>query len=445
MKKLFTLAVLVLFIPDILNAQNVLLSQDFSSSSNVNDYVGSGPGQLGWGFTFPDGDVFSGLMATNIVDQKLQIDLRSSNSEYQVLPARAGFGYGVGSSKLVKCQFKLNYDQIINGPSPKPAVLWINNEAMLFFGRDNVTEYFVSDFNGTYYLSGGYFGAPWYSGQGGNKYTGEHLITVVINFTNGNLLYNSKIIPAYSMQLLVDGIFQKETGWASGRGGYRDPILSLIIQTPHYTGNSTPNGVLREQTFLPTHRITFDDILIEDLTAALPVKLVDFAVSSEKGSALLQWRTAEEVNSDRFEIEHSMNAKDWKVLDQVTSTGGTKELVRYQYIHTNLPAGINYYRLKMVDKDETFAYSTIRSVLNKEENNLAVFPNPVTDRLFIESNYLNKITSVQISDMQGKQVIAPTNNIKNGIVISSLSPGFYIVLIQQEDGSKNRKRFFVQK
>ena len=73
MKKKFTLAVLVLFNFGILNAQDILLSQDFSSSTNVDDYIGTAPGQLGWGLTSPNSGLFSGLAARNIADQKLQL------------------------------------------------------------------------------------------------------------------------------------------------------------------------------------------------------------------------------------------------------------------------------------------------------------------------------------------------------------------------------------
>ena len=72
-EKKFYFGSLVLFNFGILNAQDILLSQDFSSSTNVDDYIGTGPGQLGWGLTSPNSGLFSGLAARNIADQKLQL------------------------------------------------------------------------------------------------------------------------------------------------------------------------------------------------------------------------------------------------------------------------------------------------------------------------------------------------------------------------------------
>jgi hypothetical protein len=46
----------------------------------------------------------------------------------------------------------------------------------------------------------------------------------------------------------------------------------------------------------------------------------------------------------------------------------------------------NLYRLKVIDKDETFAYSKIRQINFKDILNIAVYSNPVTDRYLSLSN-----------------------------------------------------------
>jgi len=443
MNKIFTTLLFIIFSISFSKAQ-VLLSQDFSSSTNVDNYVGSGIGQLGIDIYAPTtGD---GFASKSIVNSKLQFDLKSTYAGAYMYGAGGQIDYPTGTAKVVKLQFKLNYHRTSEDASkPKSLIMWLQYTTGIYFGTNNSSDYFITNKDYDYFgrTTDNHSQAYFYVGASENQLSGEHLITILINYTSNSLTYNSVNLYPHSFSIYVDGKLQ---GTGHGyRSDYVTPGIHLSFQTAYYNYMYTYEW--QNQTApMSVHTVTVDDLLIEDITtAALPVKLVDFAVSSEKGSALLQWRTAEEVNSDRFEIEHSMNAKDWKVLDQVSSAGDTKELVKYQYIHTNPSVGINYYRLKMVDRDGTFAYSAIKSILNNEENNLTIFPNPVAGRLFIESNYLNKITSVQINDIQGKQVIAPTNNIKNGIAISSLSPGSYIVIIQQEDGSKSSKRFFVQK
>lgn len=439
MKIIFTILALSCITIGFLKAQTTLVKQDFSLSNNIADYIGDGEGQIRWVFdaasyTGP----FPGLAAKEIANQKLQIDLRSSNQN--VLPSTARFIYGVGSSKLIKIQFKLNYERSTDGVTPKPAILWINNTSVLMFGRDNAAEYFVYS-SGGYWYDGGR-DAIWYKGEGGSKYSGEHVVTAIINCTSRPLLYNSETFLSHTFSIYVDGIFQSNQNWFSRN---YDPTLQFIIETPRVYSGQTPDYIPIERSPLPTHRFTLDDILIEDLTSVLPVKLVDFTVSTEKGSALLQWQTAEEVNSDRFEIEHSMNAKDWKTLDLVQSAGDTKKVTKYQYHHNNPTAGINYYRLKMIDRDETFAYSSIKNVSITTEDKLIVFPNPVSDRLYLEMNPANKVVKVQITNAQGKQLMEVRDNFSKGIDLANLLPGIYSVSILQEDNITTIKKVLVQK
>jgi hypothetical protein len=87
----------------------------------------------------------------------------------------------------------------------------------------------------------------------------------------------------------------------------------------------------------------------------LPVRLKSFDGYPEGGLVNLNWATTEETNSDYFGIEHSLNAKNWRSIGKVTALGESKKLKDYQFKHNQPVSGVNYYRLKMVDKDRTFA------------------------------------------------------------------------------------------
>ncbi|MCE7043152.1 SdrD B-like domain-containing protein, partial [Dyadobacter sp. CY312] len=97
------------------------------------------------------------------------------------------------------------------------------------------------------------------------------------------------------------------------------------------------------------------------ITTALPVKLSRFDVQKgENVSALLHWTTTEEVNSDSFEIQRSADAKSWNAIGQVKAKENNVGLVNYRFDDMQPNLGANYYRLKMIDLDGSFAYSSIR-------------------------------------------------------------------------------------
>lgn len=178
----------------------------------------------------------------------------------------------------------------------------------------------------------------------------------------------------------------------------------------------------------------------------LPVTLVSFNVDKEGFAANLAWATTEESNSDFFEIQHSLNAKNWAAVGTVKSHGESNVLRNYTYTHAAPASGTNYYRLRMVDKDATFAYSTIRS-LNFEglaESSVSVFPNPTSDRLYVKNAEINKLKSLTIVGKDGKELIkSPVST--SGVSIKSLQPGLYLVKLLSQDGTLSTHKLVIDK
>lgn len=117
----------------------------------------------------------------------------------------------------------------------------------------------------------------------------------------------------------------------------------------------------------------------------LPVSLVSFRAQAEgKNAARVTWTTASELNNAWFEIQHSVNARDFETAGRVVGNGTTQEKHTYAFQHTGLDAShVHYYRLKQVDTDGHFQYSgTVSVVLPGYEGlRMQVTPNPVAGRL----------------------------------------------------------------
>ena len=128
----------------------------------------------------------------------------------------------------------------------------------------------------------------------------------------------------------------------------------------------------------------------------LPVTLKNFDAQPEGSLVNLNWSTTEETNSDYFDIEHSVNAKKWSSVGKVTAIGESKSLKNYQFKHSQAVSGTNYYRLKMVDKDKTFAYSKINSVRVQDSDGNGAYPNPAADVVFFKNADRQNLSKVQI-------------------------------------------------
>ena len=108
----------------------------------------------------------------------------------------------------------------------------------------------------------------------------------------------------------------------------------------------------------------------------LPIELLSFDVTNAKDKVVLNWTTASETNNDYFQVERSLDALHWNVLDTLDGAGVSQELISYEYADLLPYHGRNYYRLKQVDFDGKFDYSSVKSMVFDYGSTL--FPNPTT-------------------------------------------------------------------
>lgn len=168
---------------------------------------------------------------------------------------------------------------------------------------------------------------------------------------------------------------------------------------------------------------------------ALPVRLASFEAKSEETAVAITWTTAAESNSDRFEVEYSRNSIAWQRIATIVAHGESSSLRHYRAVHLQLVEGLQYYRLKMIDKDGTYTYSMIRSVDGKAPTDKAfVYPNPVRDRLFLQSGKSEKVAHVKIDNLLGLTVLNCEASPGEGIPVDDLAPGLYFVSLFDHDG-----------
>ncbi|MBO9611353.1 MAG: T9SS type A sorting domain-containing protein [Dyadobacter sp.] len=176
----------------------------------------------------------------------------------------------------------------------------------------------------------------------------------------------------------------------------------------------------------------------------LPVTLVSFNAAKEGGVVMLRWATTEETNSDYFEVQHSTNGKNWAKIGMVKSHGESTVLRNYDFTHQSPAGGQNLYRLKMVDKDLTFAYSAIRDVrLEGSESIAYVYPNPVVDRLFIKDSGTG--AEVNIYDTRGMKVYHGEVPQTGELNMKNFSNGIYVVNITRANGTETSQKIIVSK
>lgn len=146
----------------------------------------------------------------------------------------------------------------------------------------------------------------------------------------------------------------------------------------NYNGNNT-NGMasqLKSKANLASNNPSLSNY-INTLLGVMPVKLISFTGTSGNNVAILAWTTASEENFDHFEVERASSSLIFEKIADVNGAGyNTNDEHPYSLTDANAATGANYYRLKSVDIDGTFEYSSIVLVTVSSTNVISVYPNP---------------------------------------------------------------------
>lgn len=187
-------------------------------------------------------------------------------------------------------------------------------------------------------------------------------------------------------------------------------------------------------------RVTTVQLTSTKCNEPLPVNLISFEASIAENKALLTWKTVNEKNFSHFEIERSSTANSFHSVGHVDGNAGGK----YTFVDKEILSGVQYYRLKMVDNDGSYAYSRVRS-LSFDGNTSSIYPNPTSDFLMFNASLSKTVKSVEIINANGNTVYKGTSVPSSGINVSQLPEGLYLIKITSKDGGQYVQKVLIAK
>lgn len=268
------------------------------------------------------------------------------------------------------------------------------------------------------------------SGTGIQVYTIRSGDTITVNVSsttlidtiiiNGVLNFNT----GRKVDLTTNGIVivnngGKVTGGSSGSkftfAGGTDIVGSFNISGPMYGKGSTSGAFI---TGVP-----------------LPLKWVDIKAVLNNRNVDLHWTTVDEKNNSHFEIECSSDGNDWKNIATVKASNIANQLNSYTYSYPVPGKGIYYYRVKQIDLNGEYSYSSLAYVRFDEIIRLSVYPNPASEFVNVQIEDLTLIKSVVLMNMNGQVMTEITEpNAQIRIDTKHYAKGQYTLSITGTDG-----------
>ncbi|HSR17340.1 MAG TPA: T9SS type A sorting domain-containing protein, partial [Ignavibacteriaceae bacterium] len=149
------------------------------------------------------------------------------------------------------------------------------------------------------------------------------------------------------------------------------------------TANGAPEGSILSSQFT-----SFSDFVLANAAGGsnpLPVELASFTASSRENDVILQWTTKTEMQNYGFEIEKCVKPDElsdepnWVSIGFVNGSGNSNSTKEYSFVAKKLFLGSYLFRLKQLDTDGSFMYSS------EIEINIGSFP----ETFRLEQNYPN--------------------------------------------------------
>jgi hypothetical protein len=179
---------------------------------------------------------------------------------------------------------------------------------------------------------------------------------------------------------------------------------------------------------------------------SLPVVLSEFSVDLRNNQTELSWITDQESNSSHFEIERSADGTNWTKITSIAAKGNSSVQSKYAFTDRSPVSGINYYRLKMVDMDNSFDYSEVKSVRAAFTANMKVYPNPASN--FVHVSLTANASVVRLLNTAG-QVLQDRKLVGDAATtsfdISSYTAGTYMIQVLGTDGSSRSNVLLIAK
>ncbi|HQW45574.1 MAG TPA: S8 family serine peptidase [Chitinophagaceae bacterium] len=164
---------------------------------------------------------------------------------------------------------------------------------------------------------------------------------------------------------------------------------------------------------------------------ALPLELLSFTGKQHDGYNLLTWQTANEVNTQLFELEYATDGVNFKKGYTIMANGKGDHSYLQRDNGIWISNNVIYYRLKMIDVDGKHKYSNIVSIKNQSVASIksSLYPNPAKAMVTLSIGDPSLLGSTaQLIDSRG--VVLKSINIKYNTVNISLenyASGIYLL------------------
>src|SRR4030095_95419 len=206
-----------------------------------------------------------------------------------------------------------------------------------------------------------------------------------------------------------------------------------------FTSRDTVTNFVAATGLVSLYRLTLSTLN----NSPLPVVFILFNAKCEGNKVGLTWKTAQEQNSDHFNIERSTDGNHWTVIGNLPASGNSGNEKTYLFTD-NSPLQNGLYRIAEYDLDRRVQYTSVIRSSCSTPDVFSLRPNPFHDFVFINLIAGNESqATIKVFDSKGALVKVQRTNVLQGsnlfnIDLKSMTNGIYHLEIDWNNGQMKK-------
>jgi len=169
-----------------------------------------------------------------------------------------------------------------------------------------------------------------------------------------------------------------------------------------------------------------------NVSGVVPVSFISFTAAIKNKTIVLNWKTASENNNKGFDIQRSQDGFNWNTIGFVNGSINAASEKTYQFSDFNPLSGKAIYRLRQVDLDGNFTYSSIATVQLLQSDFYSLTRNVSNNRYQLNLAATSQKVELSLLDAGGKKLMFKQGAMgAETIDLSKFAAGIYILQIRK--------------
>lgn len=187
--------------------------------------------------------------------------------------------------------------------------------------------------------------------------------------------------------------------------------------------------------------------------APLPVRFISLQAQKSSNLINLSWKVAAEINVVQYEVERSVDGRQFYSVGTVTAINNAVMELTYRFSDNSPATGAGFYRIKSIDKDGSVQFSSIIKVnAGDRKKGFTVLSNPVSNNT-INLQFNNQPAgsyTINLINTGGIAVLSRTINYAGGTtnecisLPSNISTGIYWLRITGTSTESESRMIVIQ-